>query len=117
LGLRLLRHVERTRTLAFMVPLDAEDPQQEYELLRAELAAHSEELASKPHCIVLTKADLLGPDDTAPRIDAPDAWGQYVISSVARLGLDDLLEALWARVQQQVEEETGVGDRDEPWRP
>ncbi len=117
LGLRFLRHIERTRTLAFMIPLDAEDLQQEYELLRSELASHSEELAAKPHCIVLTKADLLGPDDEAPRIDAPDAWGQFVISSVARRGLDELLEALWTRVQLQFEEESGVGDRDEPWRP
>ncbi len=117
LGLRFLRHIERTRTLAFMIPLDTADAQQEYELLRSELASHSEELAGKPHCVVLTKADLLGPDDEPPRIDAPDAWGQYVISSVSRRGLDELLEALWAHVQVQVEEETGVGDADEPWRP
>ncbi|HEU5207890.1 MAG TPA: GTPase ObgE [Longimicrobiales bacterium] len=117
LGLRFLRHIERTRTLAFMIPLDTEDAQQEYELLRSELASHSEELAGKPHCVVLTKADLLGPDDEPPHIEAPDAWGQYVISSVSRRGLDELLEALWAHVQVQVEEETGVGDADEPWRP
>ncbi len=117
LGLRFLRHIERTRTLAFMVPLDAPDPQQEYELLRSEIGSHSAELAVKPHCIVLTKSDLLGPDDVAPRIEAPDAWGQYVISSVARSGLDELLEALWTRVQSQVREESGVGGGDEPWRP
>ena len=117
LGLRFLRHIERTRTLAFMIPLDAEDAQLEYELLRSELASHSDQLASKPHCVVLTKADLLGPGEAPPQIDAPDAWGRFVISSVARSGLDELLEALWARVQVQVEEETGVGDADEPWRP
>ena len=34
LGLQFLRHVERTRLLAFLVPLDAEDPQQVYDRLR-----------------------------------------------------------------------------------
>ncbi len=117
LGLRFLRHIERTRTLAYMIPLDAADLQAEYTLLRSELASHSAQLAEKPHCIVFTKADLLG-DESPPRLAAPDAWGQFVVSSVARRGLDELLEALWARVQVQVEEESGVTDTEtEPWRP
>ncbi|MGH7443798.1 MAG: GTPase ObgE [Longimicrobiales bacterium] len=118
LGLRFLRHIERTRTLAFLLPLDAEDLQAEYALLRRELAAHSEELAAKPHCIVLTKADLLGPDEAPPHIDAPDAWGQYVVSAVARRGLDDLLEELWSHVQTRIDvEEPGFADAEEHWRP
>jgi GTP-binding protein len=119
LGLRFLRHIERTRTLAFLIPLDADDLDAEYRLLRRELAAHSEELAAKPHCIVLTKSDLLG-DDAPPRVDAPDAWGQYVISAVARSGLDPLLEELWAHVQERIEDETSGFDdaeEEEPWRP
>src|SRR4051812_5743484 len=62
LGLQFLRHVERTRTLALLVPLDHVDPQAEYDLLRRELASHSAVLARIPHCLVLTKADLLPPD-------------------------------------------------------
>ena len=118
LGLRFLRHIERTRTLAFLVPLDAEDLQSEYELLRREIASHSQDLAAKPHCVLLTKADLLAPDEAAPHLDAPDAWGQYVVSSVARQGLDPLLEELWTRVQERKqEEEPGFADAEEPWRP
>ena len=105
LGLRFLRHIERTRTLAILIPADSEDPQAEYELLRNELASYSAELAAKPHCVIITKADLLPPDAAQPRIDAPDAWGQYLISSVARRGLDTLLEDLWQRVRAAIEEE------------
>jgi GTP-binding protein len=54
LGLKFLRHIERTRTLAYLIPVDVEDPQAEYELLRSELAEYSRELAEKPHCIVIT---------------------------------------------------------------
>jgi GTP-binding protein len=37
LGLKFLQHVERTRVLAFLVPLDAEDPQAVYDQLRHEV--------------------------------------------------------------------------------
>ena len=118
LGLRFLRHIERTRTLAILIPADTEDPQAEYELLRSELASHSEELANKQHCVIITKSDILPPDETPPRIDAPDAWGQYVISSVARRGLDQLLEDLWKRVRAAIEEEEYEYDElEEEYRP
>jgi GTPase len=105
LGLRFLRHIERTRTLAFMIPADTEDVQAEYALLRSELRRYSEELADKPHCVVITKIDLLHDGADVPRVDAPAAWGQFAISAVARRGLPELLEALWARVRSTVEQE------------
>src|SRR5687768_774664 len=37
LGLRFLRHIERTRTLAILIAADSEDAQAEYELLMSEL--------------------------------------------------------------------------------
>ncbi|HEX7091635.1 MAG TPA: GTPase ObgE [Longimicrobiales bacterium] len=111
LGLRFLRHIERTRTLAYLIPVDSEDAQAEYSMLRQELDAYSPELASRPHCVVLTKADLLAPGEKAPRVEAPDAWGTFTISAVARRGLAELLEALWARVQEAVEE---AAEREPP---
>jgi GTP-binding protein len=97
LGLQFLRHIERTRILAFMIPIDAMDWQKEYDQLRGEVAAYSEELARKPHCVVFTKMDLLG-EDTPPPIDAPDAFGIFAISSVARLALEGLVNAWWSRL-------------------
>src|SRR5215204_3957013 len=95
LGLQFLRHIERTRLLAFLVPIDEMDWQDEYDQLRAEVAAYSPELARKPHCVVFTKMDLLG-EDEAPPIDADEAFGVYAISAAARQGLDPLLDAWWA---------------------
>ncbi len=99
LGLQFLRHIERTRTLVFMVPADLEDPQAQYDLLRAEVRQHSPALAEKPHCVVLTKGDLL-PEEEHPTIDAPEAWGSFTISSVTRQGLPALLEGLWRRAEE-----------------
>ena len=117
LGHQFLRHIERTRTLALMIPADALEPQAEYDKLRDELRRYSTELAAKPHAVVFTKADLLPPDWPAPKVDAPEAWGQFVISSVAQRGLDPLLEALWTHAAQVLKVENAGDEEDEPWRP
>ena len=117
LGLRFLRHIERTRTLAVMIPVDSPDPQAEYALLLDELASYSPELAEKPHCLVLTKADLLGPDDTPPELDAPTAWGRYLVSAATRRGLTELVEGLWAHAHSVAEAETEGTDQRGIYRP
>ncbi|HSJ65457.1 MAG TPA: GTPase ObgE [Gemmatimonadaceae bacterium] len=94
LGLQFLRHIERTRILAFLVPIDALDWQAEYDGLRAEVRAYSETLAAKPHCVVFSKMDLLG-DMEPPPIEAPEAFGVFAISAATRDGLDRLLDGLW----------------------
>jgi GTP-binding protein len=115
LGLRFLRHIERTRTLAFLVPVDAEDPDADLALLRAELRAYSQELSEKPHCIVITKTDLLGPDAELPAVEAGDAWGVFAVSSAARKGLAELLESLWAHVRVAAAEEGA--EPEDSYRP
>jgi GTP-binding protein len=94
LGLRFLRHIERTRMLAFMIPIDAEDWQAELDQLRREISSYSTELAAKPYCVVFTKLDLLG-EHYVPDIDAPGAFGLYAISAAGRMGLDVVLDAWW----------------------
>jgi GTP-binding protein len=97
LGLQFLRHIERTRLLAFVIPIDALDWQAEYDQLRHEIAAYSAELAAKPHCIVFSKMDLLG-EDYAPPVNAPGSFGAYAVSAAARTGLDTMLGAWWAQL-------------------
>ena len=117
LGLQFLRHIERTRTLAFLIPVDLEDPQEEYEQLREEVLAYSGELAETPHCVVLTKADLLGPQEEPPTLEAPQAWGVYLVSAVARQGLTPLLDSLYAHTLREVEASEDVLEEEEWWVP
>lgn len=105
LGLRFLRHIERTRTLAYLIPVDVDDPQSEYEMLRSELAEYSPELAQKSYCIVLSKSDLLRPGDEPPSVTAPSSIATFVVSGVARAGLKELSEALWGEVRRQIEQD------------
>ncbi len=101
LGLRFLQHVERTRVLAFLVPLDSPDPQDAYASLREEVRLYSESLAGKPHLVILSKRDLLAPDADVPALHAPDAAGTVTISSAAGTGLDELKEELWRFIRAQ----------------
>lgn len=97
LGLQFLRHIERTRVLAFLIPIDALDWQVEYDQLRAEIARYSPELAAKPYCVVFTKLDLFG-EQYVPEIEAPGAFGVFSISAPARQGLDELKHIWWSKL-------------------
>lgn len=103
LGTQFLRHIERTRTLALVVPVDAGDLQEEYDLLREELRSHDVALAQLPHCVLVSKMDLVPPDEEPPDLEAPDAWGVLPVSAVTRRGLDGLKQELWDRVQEEKE--------------
>jgi GTP-binding protein len=115
LGLKFLQHVERTRVLAFLVPLDSPDPQHTYEGLRDEIRSYSDTLYEKPHLVILTKRDLLPADAEDPEIVAPAAAGVLTISSAAGMGLDDLKEGLWSFVEEAkgAAAEEAADDRDE----
>lgn len=115
LGHQFLRHIERTRVLLLMVPVDAPDAQAEYRRIRDELEAYSVDLARTPFVVALTKIDLLGPDDEPPVLDVEGALGVVHLSAVARTGLDELLEFLWKESQAVVAEERGSGDGEEEW--
>jgi GTP-binding protein len=120
LGTQFLRHIERTRTLALMVPSDVSRPQATYELLRQELVWHDAALDRIPHCVAVSKADLV-PGDERTRIDAPEAWGSFTISAVSREGLEEFLEALWRCVEEEKDrtrpEEPDLFPELEEWRP
>jgi GTP-binding protein len=102
LGDQFLRHVERTRVLAYLVPLDVPDPQATYDMLREEASAYSVALGAKPHLVLLTKADLLPSGDRPPVLRAPEALALLAISAVAHSGLQELAERLWTAVQEAV---------------
>ena len=64
LGLRFLKHVNRTRALAFLIDLGEAEPGAALQVLRSELAAYDPALLSRPRLVVGTKLDL--PDSATP---------------------------------------------------
>lgn len=57
LGIKFLRHVERTRILFHLVACDSEDPISDYKIIKKELGEYNKELLEKPEYIFLSRAD------------------------------------------------------------
>ncbi|HEX5386085.1 MAG TPA: GTPase ObgE [Gemmatimonadales bacterium] len=117
LGLRFLQHVERTRVLAFLLPLDSPDPQDAYSRLRREIEQYGVALAERPHLVVLTKRDLLPGGAPLPEIAAPDASGALAISSATGSGIENLKERLWSFVSEARTAESGTETSAPPTSP
>ena len=63
LGIKFLRHIERTRILIHLIDIssiDPDDPLQQYDTINQELAMYNEKLVQKPQLVVLNKLDLPG---------------------------------------------------------
>ena len=112
LGLRFLRHIERTRVLAFLIPVDSDKPKQIYRLLRKEIANYSEELSRRPHCVVLTKKDVGTFKGEPSNLDFPEAWAVFKLSSINRLGIKPFLESIWLKTQESVKSEENSKKED-----
>lgn len=95
LGIRFLRHIERTRVLAIMVEASAESPEEVASMLLHELAEYSQSLAEKPKCFILTKNDLFGPDE---EVKIPDGW--MSMSAVTGSGVDEVLKRFRAMLDE-----------------
>ncbi len=68
LGIKFLRHVERTRVLFHCVAADSEHPVADYKTVRAEMKAYSAELMKKPEYVFLTRSDNVLPEELKRKI-------------------------------------------------
>ncbi len=59
LGIKFLKHIERTSLLIHCVAADSNSPLEDYKTVRQELSNYSSILINKPEIIVLTKSDTL----------------------------------------------------------
>lgn len=102
LGIRFLKHVERTRALLHLVTLDpgeGRDPLDDYDVINAELAKFNPKLAERPQIVAMAKADLP---------DVREAWTKtkrrfakrkvelHLVSAATGEGVRELLLALYA---------------------
>src|SRR5260221_3893366 len=105
LGDRFLGHVERCRVLLHLVDGTAEDVAGAYRTIRAELAAYSPVLATKPEIVVLNKCDALDkPATTQKRKALAKAAGiaatrVATVSGVTGAGVRDLLRQAFALIR------------------
>jgi len=58
LGLKFLKHIERTKILVYMIDVNTEDIDEEYKVLKGELKKYNADLVDKPSILLLTKCDI-----------------------------------------------------------
>ncbi|EDP72144.1 putative Spo0B-related GTP-binding protein [Flavobacteriales bacterium ALC-1] len=98
LGYYFLRHIERNSILLFLIPADAKDIVEQYEILLDELRRYNPEMLDKERFVVVSKSDMLD-DELKSEISSildKDLQADYMfISSVAQQGLMELKDKLW----------------------
>jgi GTP-binding protein len=100
LGIRFLRHLERTRVLLHLVTLSDEpgrDPLTDYRVIREELRAFDPALAEHVEVVALTKADLPEVREAYPELKARFAEQGIdlrLVSAVTHDGVEPLLHLL-----------------------
>jgi GTP-binding protein len=103
LGIRFLRHLQRTRVLLHLVDIAPSDPSadpvRDANSIVGELGKFSEDLLTKPRWLVLNKRDLLPDDEAIARateiaVALKNPGPAFLISGVTRAGTADLTEAV-----------------------
>lgn len=69
LGSRFLKHIERTKFLVHLVSAEQEDPISAYRAIREELQAFGHGLADKEELVVLSKIDVLPPEEVERQVE------------------------------------------------
>ena len=98
LGHYFLRHIERNSTLLFLIPADAENIKEQYDILLDELKRYNPELLDKNRLIAISKCDMLDDELQAElKVELDNELPiEYVfISSVAQQGITQLKDKLW----------------------
>jgi len=101
LGLRFLRHIERNSILLFLVPADAKDIKEEYEILLNELKKYNPELLDKKGILAISKADMLD-EELMEEMEKslPQGIPFIFISSVSQYNLEKLKDMIWQAITE-----------------
>ncbi|MFH1170811.1 MAG: GTPase ObgE [Candidatus Vogelbacteria bacterium] len=68
LGIKFLRHVERTRILFHLISAESETLVEDYKTIRQELGSYNQDLLKKDEFLFLTKSDLLDESTTKTKL-------------------------------------------------
>ena len=115
LGIRFLRHVERCEVLVFLLAADhEEEPAEQLDALRHELASHASDLLQRPAVIAVSKSDVTGPEIDQTVADTAAATGAEIIalSSATGAGVATMLDRMIGLLPA-----ADAVDQDAPWDP
>lgn len=86
LGIKFLRHIERTKVLFHLVSAESENPVKDYKIIRKELKAYNKKLLEKDEYLFLSKTDMNDAADIKKKI----AKLKKLNSNVLTLSIHDI---------------------------
>ena len=96
LGFRVLRHIERTSILLFLISITS-NIKEEYKLLVKELKKYNKELLEKDIIIGISKSDLKTKEEIE-KINLNLKYETIFISSVTEYNLNNLRSLIWRKL-------------------
>lgn len=113
LGDRFLGHIERTAVLLHLIDITQDDIVSAYNTIRTELSEYGAGLESKIELVGLTKTDALGEElseDQAKIFEAGTGIKPYLLSSVAKDGIDPIVYELSRIIKERDSGEDGEAE-------
>jgi GTPase len=116
LGLKFLKHIERTRILLHVIDISGSEdriPLEDYKLINKELISYSEKLSNKKQIVVANKIDSLSNDEYLEDLEKQckkDKVKLFKISAITRQGLDELIEYISKELENIPKEEIVLVD-------
>lgn len=104
LGIKFLRHIERTRILFHLISAESENPLHDYTIIRNELKAHNPTLSEKKEYILITKKDLVPQQDLEKKLKPLQKKNPQI--QIVSLENEDDIASIGAHISQAIESES-----------
>lgn len=101
LGIKFLRHIERTKILLFLIDITSDNYEQDFDILFNELKNYSKNLIKKEILVSLSKADLVEESELKKlsKLKIKKIKKPFIIfSSATNYGIENLKDELWKTI-------------------
>ena len=103
IGTRFLGHIERCKVLLHLIDAKSKDPLQNYKDIIKEITKYGKGLEKKSQILIISKADLVSEKKLQviiKKIEECSKSSVLVSSSVKRIGLNELIDILFTKVDK-----------------
>jgi len=117
IGTRFLGHIERCKILLHLIDAESKDPLQNYKDIIKEITKYGKGLEKKSQILIISKADLISEKKLQVIIKKIEEYSKssvLVSSSVKRIGLNELIDILFAKVDKL---NNNKEIKEEKWSP
>ena len=117
IGTRFLGHIERCKVLLHLIDAKSKDPLQNYKDIIIEITKYGKWLEKKSQILIISKADLVSEKKLQVIIKKIEEYSKssvLVSSSVKRIGLNELIDILFAKVDKL---NNNKEIKEEKWSP